>query len=66
LEFAIPNSFGSHEPKMMSPSFLNLVILNLKMDRGETRGKKKDKKKKRKEFPYRHGGFMRTVCAGNK
>jgi len=34
------------------------------MDRGETRAKGKDKKKKRKLFPYRHGGFMRSVVVG--
>jgi len=27
---------------------------------GESRNKRKDKKKKRKEHPYRHGGNFRT------
>lgn len=27
---------------------------------GERRSKKKDKKKRRKLFPFRHGGAMRT------
>jgi len=31
------------------------------MDRGEVRSKKKDKKKRRKLFPYRRGGKFRTL-----
>lgn len=30
------------------------------MSCGEERNKKKDKKKRRKLFPYRHGGALRT------
>lgn len=30
------------------------------MDRGESRSKKKDKSKRRKLFPYKHGGKDRT------
>ena len=31
------------------------------MDRGETRNKGKDKKKRRKLFPYKRGGAARTL-----
>jgi len=30
------------------------------MDRGESRNKRKDKRKRRKLFPYRHGGNFRS------
>jgi len=31
------------------------------MDRGEQRSKRKDKKKRRKSFPYRTGGKNRSI-----
>lgn len=34
------------------------------MDRGEDRNKRKDKKRKRKLFPYRKGGQFRTAETG--
>jgi hypothetical protein len=36
------------------------------MDRGESRNKRKDKKKKRKLFPYRKGGKNRIFKPDNK
>ena len=35
-----------------------------KMDRGEQRSKKKDKKKRKKLFPYKHGGKYRSLDLG--
>lgn len=36
------------------------------MDRGESRSKSKDKKKRRKMFPFRHGGRERSQQTGKK
>jgi len=34
------------------------------MDRGEIRNKRRDKKRRRKLFPFKHGGSQRTMQIG--